>query len=91
LLLVDGVVATVASVLRRGEGRGMLALLGVLSAIAGLVLMKKPFDTLGRRSPVDSRSLAGRCVSPCVGGRPQADVGARLGRVGGGASIECGL
>ena len=29
-----------------GEGRGLLALIGVLSAIAGLVLIKKPFDTL---------------------------------------------
>jgi len=46
LLLVDGVVAIVASIFRRGEGRGMLALIGVLSAIAGLVLIKKPFDTL---------------------------------------------
>ena len=46
LLLVDGVVAIVASIFRRGEGRGMLALIGALSAIAGLVLIKKPFDTL---------------------------------------------
>lgn len=46
LLLVDGVVAIVASIFRRGEGRGMLALIGVLSAIAGLVLIKKPFGTL---------------------------------------------
>ncbi|HME01851.1 MAG TPA: HdeD family acid-resistance protein [Solirubrobacteraceae bacterium] len=46
LLLVDGVVAIVASIFRRGEGRGMLALIGVLSAVAGLVLIKKPFDTL---------------------------------------------
>ena len=45
-LLVDGVVAIVASIFRRGEGRGMLALIGVLSAVAGLVLIKKPFDTL---------------------------------------------
>jgi uncharacterized membrane protein HdeD (DUF308 family) len=46
LLLVDGVLAIIASVVGRGEGRGLLALVGVLSAIAGLVLIKKPFDTL---------------------------------------------
>jgi uncharacterized membrane protein HdeD (DUF308 family) len=45
-LLVDGVLAIVGSVFGRGEGRGLLALIGVLSAIAGLVLIKKPFGTL---------------------------------------------
>jgi uncharacterized membrane protein HdeD (DUF308 family) len=45
-LLVDGVLAIFASILARGEGRGLLALIGVLSALAGLVLIKKPFDTL---------------------------------------------
>lgn len=45
-LLVDGVLAVLASIFGSGEGRGLLALLGVLSAIAGLVLIKKPFDTL---------------------------------------------
>ena len=46
LLLVDGVLAIVASIFGRGEGRGLLAMIGVLSAIAGLVLIKKPFGTL---------------------------------------------
>ena len=46
LLLIDGVLAIISSVVGRGEGRGLLALIGVLSAIAGLVLIKKPFDTL---------------------------------------------
>jgi uncharacterized membrane protein HdeD (DUF308 family) len=46
LLLVDGVLAVVASIFDRGEGRGLLALVGALSAIAGLILIKKPFDTL---------------------------------------------
>jgi uncharacterized membrane protein HdeD (DUF308 family) len=46
LLLIDGVLAVISSVVGRGEGRGLLALVGVLSAIAGLVLIKKPFDTL---------------------------------------------
>ena len=45
-LLVDGVLAIFGSIFGRGEGRGLLALIGVLSAIAGLVLIKKPFDTL---------------------------------------------
>ena len=45
-LLVDGVLAIIGSIFGRGEGRGLLALIGVLSAIAGLVLIKKPFDTL---------------------------------------------
>jgi len=45
-LLVDGVLAIFGSIFGRGEGRGLLALVGVLSAIAGLVLIKKPFDTL---------------------------------------------
>ncbi len=34
------------------------------------------------RSPVASRSLADRCGSAHVGGRPPADFGARMGRVG---------
>jgi len=46
LLLIDGLLAIVASTFGRGEGRGVLALVGVLSAIAGLILVKKPFDTL---------------------------------------------
>src|SRR5215204_61532 len=46
ILLLIGVVVIVASVFGSGEGRGLLALLGVLSAIAGLILIKKPFETL---------------------------------------------
>src|SRR3954452_10413015 len=45
-LLVDGLLAIIASIFGRGEGRGVLATIGVLSAIAGLVLIKKPFGTL---------------------------------------------
>jgi uncharacterized membrane protein HdeD (DUF308 family) len=45
-LLVDGVLAIIGSVFESGEGRGLLALVGVLGAVAGLVLIKKPFDTL---------------------------------------------
>jgi uncharacterized membrane protein HdeD (DUF308 family) len=45
-LLVDGVLALIASIVNKGDGRGLLALIGVLSVLAGLVLIKKPFDTL---------------------------------------------
>ena len=45
-LLVDGALAIFGSVFSKGEGRGLLALIGVLSVLAGLVLIKKPFDTL---------------------------------------------
>jgi uncharacterized membrane protein HdeD (DUF308 family) len=45
-LLVDGVIAILGSIFGRSEGRGLLAMIGVLSVIAGLVLIKKPFDTL---------------------------------------------
>ena len=39
-------IAVVVSIFGSGESRGMLALIGVLSAIAGLILIKKPFETL---------------------------------------------
>ncbi len=45
-LLLDGVLAIGTSIFAKAEGRGMLALIGALSAIAGLVLIKKPFGTL---------------------------------------------
>jgi uncharacterized membrane protein HdeD (DUF308 family) len=45
-MLVDGLIAIAGSVFGSGEGRGLLALIGVLSAIAGLILIKKPFETL---------------------------------------------
>jgi len=45
-LLVDGVLAILGSIFGRGEGRGLLALIGVLSMIAGLVLIKRPSETL---------------------------------------------
>ena len=45
-LLVDGALAILGSIIGKGEGRGLLAIIGVLSAIAGLVLIKHPFNTL---------------------------------------------
>lgn len=45
-LLVDGVLSLIGSIVGRGEGRGLLAILGLVSVLAGLVLVKRPFDTL---------------------------------------------
>ncbi len=45
-LLVDGVLAVIGAIVGVSDSRGLLAMLGVLSAIAGLVLIKKPFNTL---------------------------------------------
>jgi uncharacterized membrane protein HdeD (DUF308 family) len=45
-VLIDGVIAIGSSIFGSGEGRGLVALIGVLSAIAGLLLIKKPFETL---------------------------------------------
>jgi uncharacterized membrane protein HdeD (DUF308 family) len=45
-LVIDGVLAMVAGVVGRGEGRGLLALLGVVSVIAGIVLIEEPFGAL---------------------------------------------
>ena len=45
-LLFDGALVIAASIFGHGEGRGLLAVIGVLSAIAGLILIKHPFDTL---------------------------------------------
>jgi uncharacterized membrane protein HdeD (DUF308 family) len=45
-LLIDGVIALIGSITGRGEGRGLWAIIGVLSVLAGLVLIKRPFETL---------------------------------------------
>ena len=45
-LLIDGILAIVAAVLGRVESRALLAVVGVISAIAGLILIKKPFQSL---------------------------------------------
>jgi uncharacterized membrane protein HdeD (DUF308 family) len=45
-LLVDGVFAICGSIFGNVENRGLLALVGVLGAIAGVVLIKEPFATL---------------------------------------------
>ena len=45
-LLVDGVLAIIAAIVGAAESRGLFAVVGILSVIAGLVLIKKPFGTL---------------------------------------------
>ena len=46
LLLIDGLLAIIAALVGVSESRGLLAMVGVLSVIAGVVLIKKPFETL---------------------------------------------
>jgi uncharacterized membrane protein HdeD (DUF308 family) len=41
-LLVDGIYDVVVAIAEGGEGRGMLALVGVLSAIVGIILIRHP-------------------------------------------------
>jgi len=44
-ILVDGIIELAASLMMRGtEGRGMVALLGVLSAIVGVLLIRHPIS-----------------------------------------------
>ena len=45
-LLVDGVIDVILSIAGKGEGRGLVAVLGVLSIIAGLIMVKHPFSAL---------------------------------------------
>ncbi len=45
-LLVDGVLSLIGALVGRGEGRGLLAIIGLVSVLAGLILIKRPFDTL---------------------------------------------
>ncbi len=45
-LLIQAVVEILVAIFGKGEGRGVLALIAVVTAIAGLLLVKKPFETL---------------------------------------------
>jgi uncharacterized membrane protein HdeD (DUF308 family) len=45
-LLIDGILALLAALFGRGEGRGLAAIIGLVSVLAGLILIKRPFDTL---------------------------------------------
>ena len=46
VLVVDGVIAVIRSITGELENRGLLALVGVISVVAGLVLIKHPFQSL---------------------------------------------
>jgi uncharacterized membrane protein HdeD (DUF308 family) len=45
-LLIDGAIALVAAIFGRVESRAMLGVVGVVAAIAGLILIKKPSETI---------------------------------------------
>ena len=45
-LLVDGIYDIVVAIAEGGEGRGMLALVGVLSAIVGILLIRHPIGSV---------------------------------------------
>jgi uncharacterized membrane protein HdeD (DUF308 family) len=45
-LIVDGVIAVAGAVAGRVESRGLLALVGIISVVAGLVLVEQPFAAL---------------------------------------------
>ncbi|HMD56546.1 MAG TPA: DUF308 domain-containing protein [Solirubrobacteraceae bacterium] len=46
LLLIDGVVLIIGAIAGATQSRGTLAIVGILSVIAGLVLVKHPFNSL---------------------------------------------
>jgi uncharacterized membrane protein HdeD (DUF308 family) len=46
VLVIDGALAILASIFGKGDGRGLLAIVGVLGLIAGLILIKHPFSAL---------------------------------------------
>lgn len=43
LLIVDGVFAVFGAILGKGEGRTLLAIVGLIGVVAGIVLVRKPF------------------------------------------------
>src|SRR3954452_16185826 len=45
-LLVDGIYDVIVAIAEGGEGRGMLALIGVLSAIVGIILIRHPIGSV---------------------------------------------
>jgi uncharacterized membrane protein HdeD (DUF308 family) len=45
-LLIDGVYDVVVAIAERGEGSGLLALVGVVSAIAGIILVRHPIGSV---------------------------------------------
>jgi uncharacterized membrane protein HdeD (DUF308 family) len=45
-LLVDGIYDVIVAIAQPSEGRGMLALVGVLSAIVGIILIRHPIESV---------------------------------------------
>jgi uncharacterized membrane protein HdeD (DUF308 family) len=45
-LLVDGIYDVGVAIAQRVEGRGLLAIIGVLSAIAGIILIRHPIESV---------------------------------------------
>jgi uncharacterized membrane protein HdeD (DUF308 family) len=45
-LLVDGIYDVIVAIAERGEGSGLLALVGVVSAIAGIILVRHPIGSV---------------------------------------------
>jgi uncharacterized membrane protein HdeD (DUF308 family) len=45
-LLVDGIYDVIVAIAERVEGRGLVAMIGVLSAIAGIILIRHPFGSV---------------------------------------------
>lgn len=45
-LIFDGALALLGAIFGRGEGRGLLSVVGILSIIAGVILIKHPFNAL---------------------------------------------
>jgi uncharacterized membrane protein HdeD (DUF308 family) len=45
-LLVDGIYDVVVAISDRGEGSGLVALVGVVSAIAGIILIRHPIESV---------------------------------------------
>lgn len=46
LLIIEGALAVLSAIFSKGEGRGLLATVGVLGLIAGVILVKHPFSAL---------------------------------------------
>jgi len=46
LLLLDGILALIGAIFGKGEGRGLLTIVGILGVVVGLFLIKKPYESL---------------------------------------------
>ncbi len=46
VLIIEGAISVLTAIFAKGEGRGLLAIVGVLGLIAGVILVKHPFSAL---------------------------------------------